>query len=360
MGAYITDEFKLESNEQENYKICSLFATKWPELTWDEAKYKLKDPNNLFQDIDGISGINRKKDYFDCTDHRYLIINFDKKEYFNILDKYSNKLEDSETMDEVYNCLDYLRNSSLHFLSAWNHDTHKGGVSVINKLKEYEQLKEISNDICKELYNCVSLEEYKPDTKNIFKQTDKLKDICETLPKNCKSKIRQLDNPVENLIHAHRINFSAQDYDTAIGILNGGLELPFALSYVQEKTPEIVYLKYSGYSEGDHKGKTKIDEKSSILELFELKEKMKNKRVLIMDDSISTGRTLNKIVGFLKPLVGDGIIEVSSTEYIGPKKEISQNMINYGRYIDTPIIPSTFKRNIWKSDIIKVLDKFKI
>ncbi|MCK4729797.1 MAG: phosphoribosyltransferase [Candidatus Aenigmarchaeota archaeon] len=360
MGAHIIDKVGWEGNEQENYEVCSLFATKWPELTWDETKYNLKDPNSLFQDIDSILGIDRKKDYFDCINHGYLIIDFDKKEYFDKLDKYANKLEDSETMDEIYNCLDYLRNSSLHFLSAWNHNTREGGASVIDKIKEYGQLKEISNNICEELYNCVSLEEYKPNTKSIFKQTDKLKDICGLLPEECKSKIRQLDNPIEHLIHAHRINLSAQDYDTAVGILNGGLELPFTLSYVQDKTPEIAYLKYSGYSEGDHNGETKIDEKSSILELFELKEKIENKRIIILDDSISTGRTLNKIVGFLKPLVGDGEIEVSSTEYIGPKKGISQNMINYGRYIDAPIIPSTFKRNIWKSDIIKVLEKFKI
>lgn len=343
----------------DKYKDISLLASRWPNQGWKETKYNLKDPNNLFPKIDSIFGINRGKDYFKCDKRKYLIIKFDKESYFEKIEDYLNKLENSETIEEEYNCLDHLRNFGLHFLSAWNKDTHESKVSTLDKIEEYKEMKKISSGICGEIYNCLSIKDYSSNIKNLSDKLERLKDLCSLLPNNCKSKIRQLDNPAEELIHGYRVNFVSKDYDTVIGILDGGIELPFVMEYIQEKKPELAYLKYSGYSEGDHNKNIEINEKSSILELFELKEKIEDKNVLVVDDSISTGRTSKKIVGFLKPLMEEGKIEITSVEYLKPKNK-EKHIIDFGRSIGAAVIPSTFTRDIWKSDIKRMLDSYGI
>ena len=179
-----------------------------------------------------------------------------------------------------------------------------------------------------------------------------LKNICELLPQIGHSKIRQLDNPAEELIHAHRVSFTMNEYDTIIGILDGGIELPFLIKYVQDNNPNISYLKHSGYSEGHHSKVLEIDEKSSILELFELKEKLENKKILIIDDSIATGRTFKNIVNTISPWADKKNIHVTAVQYIEPKI-FTYNLFNYGKDIDASIIPPTFLRDIPKSIKVK-------
>ncbi len=348
-----------EDKESEIYSDISLLASRWPNYGWTKVKSTLKDPNNLFQKIDGIFGIDRGKDYFECDKRHYLLIEFSKNSYFEKIDAYLTKLESSETIEEKYNCLDYLRNFVLHFLSTWNKHTHDSKISILYKLEEYKEMKKISSEICEEVYNCLSIKDYHPNIKDLSNKLEKLKDICSLLPEKCESKIRQLDNPAEELIHCYRVKFASKDYDTVIGILDGSIELPFMIKYVQDKKPELAYLKYSGYSEGDHKKSRKINEKSSTLELFELKEKIEDKNVLIIDDSISTGRTLKKIIDFLKPLMEEGKLTATSVEYLKSKNK-KRYIIAFERNIDAVIIPSTFTREIWKSDIERNLNIYGI
>mgnify|MGYP000274076407 CR=1 FL=1 len=343
--------------EPEKYRELALFASRWPCKKWSEVKKELRDPNNLFSKIHGVFGINRGKDYFECERRKYLDIEFSRDSYFRKMEEYLNKLELSENLEDTYNSLDYLRNYGLHFLLAWNkHATTD--ISLLGNLDEYRNTKNAVFEICSELYKCVSIENYSPNIKEISKNLERLKDACEVLPEKCRSKIRQLDNPAAELIHGYRVNFVSGEYDTVIGVLDSGIELPFIIGFIQNeiknKNPEIAYLKYSGYSEGAHIKNTKIDRESSVLEIYELKEKIKDKKVLIFDDSMYTGKTLRKIVNFLKETERTNV-DATSVEFI-EFKNMDKRIADLWKYIDE-IVPPTFLRETWKSEIAKMIGK---
>ena len=357
----------------ENYRDIAIINSRWPlsgNIAWRDIRNALYDPKELISQVDNIKGIGRKKEYFESEKREYLRIFYNRDRYINHLEKSCKDLGSAESERDLYNCLDAMRNYSLHFLDSWNKHSYLGELSSIEKVEDYEELKTKTYGICEELYQLITMPEYEPDICKLEYCIDTIRNCSKNLPETCESKIRQLDNPVELIIHCKRVNMLHPHFDTVIGVLDGGIELPMVMKYLQKVKPNITYLKYSGYSEGGHSKKAeKVDEKVSVMELLGIDRKLRDADVCILDDSIFTGRTFYRVVD---ALVGKGKtkfssqlkprkLTVSAVETIS-HKDIGAQISQIGDFFevldrnDVDIIPPTFIRDVRKSDIKHYLD----
>lgn len=353
-------------------EVLSL-KSRWPisgKTSWDSIKGTLEDPDGLLMEIDTLKGIERDGSYFDFEKRDYLRISYLRKNYLDHLERHLEGLGSADSKRERYMHLDAMRNYALHLLDSWNKHSYKGELGSIERLGEYEGFKDKTYAVCEEFYNLLTHPNYMPKIDQLNSAVDELIGYSETLPKICESKIRQLDNPVELLIHCKRINLVHPHFDTVIGVLDGGIELPMAMRYVQNVAPNIAYLKYSGYSEGGHSKKLeRVDEQVSAMELFGLDRKIRGADVAVLDDSIFTGRTFYRMVGALVGQSGRPTnllpkprkITVSAVEGISHRlfgAQISQirDILDVLGSNNVTIVPPTFTRAVRKSDINAYLE----
>ncbi|MBW8333171.1 MAG: phosphoribosyltransferase [Prolixibacteraceae bacterium] len=98
------------------------------------------------------------------------------------------------------------------------------------------------------------------------------------------------DIPSDNLLFIHKLkrNLPSENIDIIIGIRFGGIELPYIVKHFVYPKAKILLKKISNYSD---KGSDKLEINFSDF---------KNKNILIVDDGITTGRTLQSLISILK------------------------------------------------------------
>lgn len=131
----------------------------------------------------------------------------------------------------------------------------------------------------------------------------KNKDLIERNKNKFYRKFREASHPYHNALLAKywsQENSINNYFDYILGIEYGGIELPFVLNafsrHYTGKIYEIGFLKYSSYSQ-----KTDSDLKSKSSFAFE-EPKIENKRILLLDDNILTGRTLKLAINDINEL----------------------------------------------------------
>lgn len=122
-------------------------------------------------------------------------------------------------------------------------------------------------------------------------------------------KQHEANEPLKILRHSKLILEELErEYDAIVNILFGGAELGFALESLSEIYGKpidcpIVFVRYSMYDGNDRR----ILVPDQLLHTIP-----ENKRILIMDDSVGTGRTLRKVKHFFEYLGND--VDMTATE----------------------------------------------
>lgn len=359
------------------YGEIFMLNSRWPisgKISWRHIRDKLYDPNNLIKEVESLTGIGRDKEYFESEKRNYLKIWYNRDRYLGHLERRLDNLRSASSKRDYYIHLDAMRNYALHLLDSWNKHSYQGELGSIEKIENYEAFKDKTYEICEELYRLITVPEYKPDFNRLKSSIAVIKRHSSALPETCESKIRQLDNPVELIIHCKRINLMHPNFDTVIGILDGGIEIPMAMRYIQKEKPNIAYLKYSGYSEGGHSKKLeRVDEQVSAMELFGLDRKIRDADVAVVDDSIFTGRTFYRIIDALAGKKGE-----STTDVLPKPKKLIVSAVECVTHRDigaqlgqikdvfevldankVDLVPPTFIREVRKADINKHLESIE-
>jgi hypoxanthine phosphoribosyltransferase len=103
----------------------------------------------------------------------------------------------------------------------------------------------------------------------------------------------KIEKRVRELAEAIKNDFQEEDEIIVIGVLKGAFIFTADLSRYLGNKVKIDFLKVSSY--GD-----KMESSRDVKFLMDISEDIENKNVLLVDDIIDTGRTLQKIVEKLK------------------------------------------------------------
>jgi len=124
-----------------------------------------------------------------------------------------------------------------------------------------------------------------------------------------RQKQHEAKEPYKIVMHSIKIvNEMQEPYDTIVSILFGGIELGFALKAIAEimHSPidsDLFFVRYSMYDRND---------KYVVIPKQLLWDIPIGKRILIMDDSVGTGRTLRAVRKFFRAL--DNEADITATE----------------------------------------------
>lgn len=107
---------------------------------------------------------------------------------------------------------------------------------------------------------------------------------CQVASFNAWRTYKEADHPYQNLMFREKIlqMRNGQGFDTIIGLRFGGSELPFIIQRYFPNS-KLLLCKISNYSDGQ-------------TDIQICKDLVEKKSILILDDNILTGRTLNKII----------------------------------------------------------------
>lgn len=111
-------------------------------------------------------------------------------------------------------------------------------------------------------------------------------------------KYKEADVPIDNLLLISKLkrNLPDEEINVIIGIRFGGIELPYLIKHYIFPDAKIKHLKISKYSSTD----SGVSEKSIQQFVEENKIYLRTRNVLIVDDSITTGRTAEAIISALR------------------------------------------------------------
>jgi orotate phosphoribosyltransferase len=130
---------------------------------------------------------------------------------------------------------------------------------------------------------------------------------------------KEADAPHDNLLFIHKLklNLPPENVDVIIGIRFGGIELPYLVKHFIYPRAKVQLVKISNYSSDN--GDRELD-----LNMSELK----GKNVLIVDDGITTGRTVQTVIDTLK----DHSVNIffASVYYSGYKRIKHMQMEDHG------------------------------
>ncbi len=158
---------------------------------------------------------------------------------------------------------------------------------------------------------------------HIIKEVEK---ILEGFPIKKQHEAIEVDKIIKHSIQI--VNELEEEYDTIVNILFGGIELGFALKSISRIlnkpiNSEIVMVRYSLYDEHDKR----------IHVPYVLEHKLpEGKKILIMDDSVGTGRTLRRTKHFFEYLGNE--VDITATEISYKYIENVKNGIKKGEVID--------------------------
>ncbi|OFX71214.1 MAG: hypothetical protein A2X12_04625 [Bacteroidetes bacterium GWE2_29_8] len=127
------------------------------------------------------------------------------------------------------------------------------------------------------------------------------------------------DVPNDNLLFIHKLkkNLPPENIDYVIGIRFGGIELPYIVKHFIYPKAKVRLVKISNYSD-----------KTSISEFKINKLELKHKNVLILDDGITTGRTIQFLIDNLKDNCNN--IYFACLYYSGKKRIKHMQMDGHG------------------------------
>jgi hypoxanthine phosphoribosyltransferase len=125
-------------------------------------------------------------------------------------------------------------------------------------------------------------------------------DYLEKFDRNLKPirKYKEADNPIDNLLLINKLkhNLPEEEIQCIIGIRFGGIELPYLIKHFIYPRADIKLVKVSKYSSDE----PEKSEKEIIQYVDNNRAYFKTKNILVVDDSITTARTLGTLIKALK------------------------------------------------------------
>lgn len=155
--------------------------------------------------------------------------------------------------------------------------------------------------------------------------------------------IREMDHPLQILLFAGQLldQDKPGQIEVTVNPLSGAIEIGYALRSIYtelgiEKIKDVVLMKYSRYAEGD----TERDIESCVPQALKGEiEKLRNHRIMIIDDNTFTGTTLKNLRDMMQRLTNDiGIAAIERISKIeGPRaieyEELNIKPISKLRYV---------------------------
>lgn len=286
--------------------------------------------------------------------------------------------------------VDYMRNYLLMILYATNQTTRELGGGN-NSKSNYEKLIQMLM-IVEKLFVSSWTENEISTLSFPFDPINWTDSICDQLNKsmtrlkhntelcsNLFRKVRECNNPAKILNFAKHI---ADDYlfsnTVLIGLEYGGIELPFVVNayraYVGKSELPYFTVNLSSYSTNSSKS---IDQLTDSIPPFVEHVSLENNNVLLLDDSITTGRTIEQIVKLLPSNVGDvyfGVVSFTNTNRFhhltrAEHGGINPEVMKYSTCLYKSNFTQTYSKSSYtnrngifdteKNNIIKLINKYE-
>lgn len=374
-----TGSFQLDTKVLEKIKndpLLDYFISDKAERLTIQLKTK-----SLFRGLDYFVGLQPVDNH-----QRLKIIRTNLSEMMSII----NKVSPASNVVLYLALIDYIRNYLLMILYAVNQTSRELGGNG-NVQNNYEKLIQLLMTVEKSFV--ASWSENKISILNFpFDPIYCLNLLCDYLDKsmvtlknnvdlcsNLFRKVRECNNPAKIMNFAQRI---AEDYLASntilIGLEYGGIELPFVVnayrSYLGKNELQYLTVNMSSYSTNSSKS---IDRLADSVSPFANRIAFKNNNVLLLDDSVTTGRTVERLINLLPMETEDvylGVVSFTNTNRFHHLARLGHGGINPEVIKCTTCLyksnfTQTYSKNSYtnkngifdseKSKIIKLINKYE-